>query len=190
MSEASEFQKGYSIPEIEKIRKEQKFKFDYTLIDIILLLLRADDKPIKGKTRQMKEIFLTLNQVFPKPMVQPVQFDKHLFGPYSEYVKDSIDHLIFTSRIDVIGKTKKTNVAIEIASKGSLYIENKYKKLPSQIIEVLKIKRKEWESHIPRGLLSLVYRDHKEYLEHAVLKNRYKPLDWSNIKQRPEKFDS
>jgi len=187
MSETSEFQKGYSIPEIEKIRKQQKFKFNYTLVDIILILLRADPEPIKGKTRQMKEIFLTLNQVFPKSMVQPVQFDKHLYGPYSEHVRDSIGHLIFTNRIDVIGKTKKNNVAIELASKGSLHIEDKYKKLPSEIIKLLKIKRKEWESHIPKGLLHLVYRDHKEYLENAILKNRYKPLDWSNIKQGPEK---
>ena len=187
MSETSEFQKGYSIPEIEKIRKDQKFKFDFTLIDIILFLLRSDPEPIKGKTRQMKEVFLTLNQVFPKPMVQPVQFDKHFFGPFSEYVKDTIDHLIFTSRIDVIGKTKKNNVAIEIASKGLLYIENKYKGLPSEITELLNIKRKEWESHIPRGLLHLVYREHKEYLENAILKNRYKPVDWSNIKQRYRK---
>jgi len=187
MSETSEFQKGYSIPKIEKIRQEQKFKFEYTLIDIILFLLRADSEPIKGKTRQMKEVFLALNQVFPKPMVQPVQFDKHLFGPFSEYVKDTIDHLIFTSRIGAIGKTKKNNVAIEIASKGSLYIENKYKELPSEIIELLNVKRREWESHIPRGLLHLVYRDHKEYLENAILKNRYKPVDWGNTEQRYEK---
>lgn len=190
MSETSEFQKAYSIPELEEIRKEQKFKFDYTLIDIILFLLRVDAEPIKGKTRQMKEIFLTLYQVFPKPLVQPVQFDKHLYGPYSEYVRDTINHLIFTSRIGVIGKTNKNNVSIEIASKGSKYIESKYKELPQDIVNLLKIKRKEWESHISYGILNLVYRDHKEYLENAILKNRYKPVDWSNIEQRPEKYDS
>lgn len=190
MSETSEFQKGYPISEIEKIRKEQKFRFDYTLTDIVLFLLRADEEPIKGKTRQMKEIFLTLYQVFPKTKVQPVQFDKHLYGPYSEYVKETIDHLIFTSKIDAIGKTNKNNVAIEIASKGSLYIEDKYKELPTNITNLLKIKRKEWESHIPSGMLNLVYRDHKEYLENAILKNRYKPLDWDNVEQRLEKYDS
>lgn len=190
MSETSEFQKGYSLEEIEQIRKEQKIKFDYTLTDAILFLLYADQEPIKGKTKQMKEIFLTLNQVLPKEKTQPVEFAKRQFGPYSEYVEDTIDHLIFTNRISTIGKRAKKNVAIEITPKGVLYIQDKFKKLSPQVQDLLRIKRKEWESHISAGILSLVYRDHRNYLENAILKNRYKPLDWKDIKQKPDKYDS
>jgi uncharacterized protein YwgA len=190
LSETSEFQKGYSLDEIEKIRKEQKIKFNYTLSDAILFLLYADEEPIKGKTKQMKEIFLTLNQVLPREKTQPVEFAKYQFGPYSEYVNETIDHLIFTNRISTIGKKAKKNVAIKIAPKGVLHIQGKFKKLPLEIQDLLRIKRKEWESHISSGILNLVYRDNKEYLENAILKNRYKPLDWKNKKQRPEKHDS
>ena len=76
MSETSEFQKGYSLEEIEQIRKEQKVKFDYTLTDAILFLLYADKEPIKGKTKQMKEIFLTLNQVLPKEKIVEIAMVK------------------------------------------------------------------------------------------------------------------
>ncbi|MDE1818378.1 MAG: hypothetical protein KGI19_07225 [Thaumarchaeota archaeon] len=183
MSETSEFQKGYSLDEIEKIRKEKRFKFEYTLADAILFLLYADEEPIKGKTKQMKEVFLTLNQVLPREKTQPVEFAKRQFGPYSEYVNETIDHLIFTNRISTIGKKAKNNVAIKIAPKGALYIQEKFKKLPIDTQNLLRTKRKEWESHIPSGILNLVYRDNKEYLENAILKKRYKPLDWSDTTQ-------
>lgn len=190
MSETSEFQKGYSLLDIEKIRKEQYIKFDHTLTDTILYLLYADPEPIKGKTKQMKEIFLTLYHIFPKEKMQPVQFEKRQFGPFSEYVDETIDHMIYTNLITPIGKKRKSNLAIKIAPKGAEYIQNKFKDLTPEIKNLIKIKRKEWESHISSGILNLVYRDHQEYLENAILKKRYSPLDWGDTKQRPTKYGS
>ena len=156
-------------------------------MDVILYLLRADPEPIKGKTKQMKEIFLTIYDVLPKETIQPVEFEKHNFGPYSEYVIDTLDTMIHSNLIETLGKRNKKNVAIKITPKGSEFIENKFSKLPSSMQNLIRQKRKEWESHISTGILNLVYRDHKDYLENAILKKRFTQVDWKDIEQRPKK---
>ena len=106
MSE-SRFQKEYTLDEIENRRQSQQYIFDHTLVDVILYLLRADAEPIKGKTKQMKEIFLTMYDVLPKETIQPVEFEKHHFGPYSEYVVDTLDTMIHSNLIETLGKRSK-----------------------------------------------------------------------------------
>jgi len=183
----SEFQKEYTLKEIENRRQSQQYVFEHTLTDVILYLLRADSEPIKGKTKQMKEIFLTMYDILPKETIQPVEFEKHHFGPYSEYVIDTLDTMIHSNLIETIGKRNKKNVAIKITPKGSEIIEKKFSKLPSDMRKLIKTKRKEWESHISTGILGLVYRDHKDYLENAILKKRFTQIDWKDTKQKPTK---
>lgn len=181
------FEKEFSIEEIESRRKVQQINFEHTLVDVILYLLKADPEPIKGKTKQMKEIFLTLHHILPKGTIQPVEFEKRQFGPFSEYVTDTLDTMINLNLIETIGKRNNNNVAIKITNKGEKQIHNKFSKLPDSTKNLIKQKRKEWESHISSGILNLVYRDHKDYLENAILKKRFSPLDWSNPKEKPKK---
>lgn len=184
--EESELEKTYSLSEIEDLRRDYKFDFKHTLSDAILYLLFADDEPIKGKIKQMKEVFMALYDLFPKDAFQPVYFRKHKFGPYSEEVENTIDHLVFTNYISVDGKRNTKNFAIDLTKKGTKHVQPKFILLPKTTQKLLAKKRKEWDTHISTGILNLVYRDYAEYLENSVFKKRYAGLNWDDVKQRPE----
>lgn len=184
--ENPELEKSYSLEEIEDLRKEHKFDFKHTLSDAVLYLLFADDEPIKGKIKQMKEVFMALNDLLPRDSFQPVYFRKHKFGPYSEEVENTIDHLVFTNYIVVDGKRNTKNFAIDLTQKGTKHIQPKFILLPETTQKLLSKKRKEWDTHISTGILNLVYRDYAEYLENSVFKKRYAGLDWDNDEQKAE----
>ena len=133
----------------------------------------------------MKEVFLALNQIFLNQGVQPVYFKKHRFGPYSQEVEHTIDQLLFTNFISVSGRKNTKDFAIGLTEKAGERIKSKYDKLPENIQKLLKQKRVEWDTHIPQGILKLVYRDYEEFLENSVFKKRYQKLDWDDIEQRP-----
>lgn len=171
----------------EQIRKE-KIDFKYTLSDAILFLLYSDRKPIKGRIKQQKEVFLALNLVLDKIPIQPVFFKKHRFGPYSEEVEHTIDQLVFSNHLKVSGGDKRSNqFSISISPNGMNYIKDKFNELPSNIQEKLEKSREEWDTHTPEGILNVVYTHYPDYLENSVLKNRYQPLDWDDDKQVPTK---
>jgi hypothetical protein len=175
------------LSEIDDLIKTGTRTFKYSLSDAILFLLYADSQPIKGKTRQMKEIFLMLTEVMNEQNVEHVNFERKRFGPYSEAVDYTIDQLVFSNYISVGGKKSSNDFAIEITQKARNYIKEKYGELPYHIRQTLERKRKEWDTHIPAGLLNLVYTRYPEYLEKSVFRKRYEPLDWKNDKQRPSK---
>jgi hypothetical protein len=185
MSQSSDSESYLS--EIDDLIKTGTRTFKYSLSDAILFLLYADSQPIKGKTRQMKEIFLMLTEVMNEQNVEHVNFEKKRFGPYSEAVDYTIDQLVFSNYISVGGKKSSNDFAIEITQKARSYIKEKYAELPYHIRQTLERKRKEWDTHIPTGLLNLVYTRYPEYLEKSVFRKRYEPLDWDNDKQRPSK---
>jgi hypothetical protein len=180
----TDIEKLYSISQVDSLIKAQKLSFRYSLSDVILFLLYADRHPIKGKVKQMKEIFLVLNETLFGESVQPVHFEKNRFGPYSEEVEYTIDQLVFLNLLSVNGKRNSKDFAIEITPKGISYIKRKYLELPVNIQQILKRKRAEWDTQIPQGLLKYVYTHYEEYLENSVFKERYEKLDWNNDNQR------
>ncbi|AJM91726.1 hypothetical protein [Nitrosopumilus piranensis] len=184
-------EKTFSLEELDNLRESQDADFKYTLSDVILFLLYAEkDYPIKGKIKQMKEVFLTLQQVFKNENVQPVFFRKYRFGPYSEEVENTIDQLAFLNLISLRGKKTSNNFAIEINDKGQKLIHEEFVKLPENIRNLLQAKRLSWDTHIPQGMLKLVYRDYEHFLENSVFKQRYQTLDWNDETQRPLEYDS
>jgi uncharacterized protein YwgA len=178
---------GLTLQEIDNLIQTEKIDFSYTLSDAILFLLYADRKPIKGKIKQQKEVFLALKLVLDKLPLQPIHFKKHRFGPYSEEVDHTIDQLVFSNHLEVAGKKTSNDFAIQISPNGMSYIKNKFNQLSPEIQEDLQRKREQWDTHSPQGILNVVYTHFPEYLENSVLKNRYEQLDWTNDKQEPPK---
>jgi len=187
MSE-SEYDKTLTRQEIDELIRTETIDFKYTLSDAVLFLLYADRKPIKGKTKQQKEVFLALKLVLDKIPIQPVPFRKHRFGPYSEEVEYTIDQLVFSNYLKVSGGDKRSNqFSINISPNGMNYIKDKFNELPKDIQEKLHKSREEWDTHTPEGILNVVYTHFPEYLKNSVLKNRYQVLDWNDENQVPEK---
>ena len=188
MTNDSHVERFYSVPEIDDMIKTKDFPdFKYSLSDSIMFLLAARNKPIKGKTRQMKEVFLALGEVLLKERVQPVQFIKHRLGPYSEEVEYVIENLIASNYVSTSGRKTEGDFAIKLTPKGLQHIEAKYNNLAEGTRKLLVRKRQEWDTFISQGILKLVYTHYSDYLEHSVYKHRYEKLDWDNDNQRPEK---
>ena len=185
MGDTGTYNKLYSLSEIDEIIKNQKDEIEFTIGDVVLLLLYADEEPIKGKIRQMKEVFLALKEILPKKNFQPVMFEKKQFGPYSEEVEHTIEQLTFANYVEIIGNKISNDFVLKITSKGALHIKKKFDSLPENIQIGLKQKREEWDSFIPSGIIHYVYIHNEEFLENSVLKNRYKKLDWADEKQKP-----
>src|SRR5688500_5298521 len=98
---------GSSISEIDNLIKTRKSNFKYSLSDAILFLLYADREPIRGKIRQMKEVFLMLTEIMNYEKIEPVHFEKKFFGPYSDKVEFVISQLAFSNYVNVSGKKGK-----------------------------------------------------------------------------------
>jgi|GEM_PF-3254348 len=184
MEEKSLAEKFYTVSEVDALIKQQTKDFKYSLFDVVLLLLYADKDPIKGKIRQMKQVFLALKEVLPKSTTQPVIFKRKQFGPHSEEVEFAIDHLVFSNYVSVHGKKTTNDFSIQIGQKGIEYIKNKFDELPTKIQDTLKEKRHEWDTFTPTGIVNYVYIHNKDFLENSVLKKRHQ-VDWSNTNQLP-----
>lgn len=179
--------KLYSLRELDEMIRRQKEDFTYSLADSILFLLYAHNKPIRGKIKQMKEVFLMLNEVLQDQNVQPVYFEKKQFGPYSDAVEFTIEHLISWNYLESAGRKRSKDFAIALTPKGREYISRKFHELPESKRELLRKRRIEWDTHIPSGIMNIVYTHYDEYLENSVLKKRYEILDWGDDKQEPMK---
>ena len=179
-----------TLSKIDELIKNESTNFTYTLSDVILFLLYASRKPIRGKIKQQKEIFLALKLVLNTLQIQPIHFKKHKFGPYNEEVENTIDQLVFSNNLSVTGKKSSNDFAIEISPSGMKRIKNKFDKLPDIIKKDLALKREQWDMHSSPGILNVVYTHFPEYREKSVLKKRYERLDWDNDEQVPKKDDN
>lgn len=175
------------LQKLDKLIQTGDTNFSYTLSDVILFLLYADRKPIKGRIKQQKEVFLALKLVFNELSVQPIHFKKYRYGPYSEEVGNTIDQLVFSNHLEVSGKKISNDFAVQISPNGMNYIKNKFNELSNDIKKNLQHKREQWDTHSTQGILNIVYTHFPMYREKSVLKNRYGQLDWTDDKQVPMK---
>jgi len=187
LSDVGTYNKLYSLSEIDEIIKTQKEEIRFTIGDVVLFLLYADNEPIKGKIRQMKEVFLAFKEIFPAKGFQPVVFEKRQFGPYSEEVEHTIEQLTFSNYVEIQGNKQSNDFILKLTPKGASFIKQKFVNLPKKIQDALKQKREEWDSFIPSGIIHYVYIHNEEFLENSVLKNRYRKIDWTNENQVPKK---
>lgn len=163
----------YSLQEIDEMADQLARKITFTLEDVLLLLLYADPRPIEGKTRLMKEVFLALNEVLPKDEAERVDFRPHRFGPYTERVYAAADRLAFTNRAQITVDKNQGGHSIAITPKGRAHIGARFNALPARTRERLAQKRFEWDTLTPAGIRDYVYTHYREYLENALLKGRF-----------------
>lgn len=167
----------YTLSEIDDVILGQVGSVRLTTADVVLLLLYAEPRPIQGKIRQMKQVFLALREILPEADVEPVAFEPRQFGPYSKQVENTIEQLVFANYAAISGKSHH-DYRLTITPKGRAYIAGKFDSLPHRIREKLAQKRREWDTLTPKGMMHYVYVHNPKYLENAILKNRYKDMDW------------
>lgn len=170
----------FSISNIDKIIERNPDAPKFTLADVILILLYSDkNNALVGKTKQMKEIFLTLIEL-QTLKAEKIKFDFHRFGPHSEDVEDTIDNMLFSNYISAVGSKNENNFGIKITNKGAKYIGKAFEELPDTTKQLLSNKREDWDTLTSTGVINYVYTHYPEYLVKSVFKKRYAPINWDN----------
>ena len=122
-------------------------------------------------------MFLALREILPETDVEPVKFEPKQFGPYSEDVEDTIEQLAFANYVAISGGSRR-DYRLSITPKGRAYIAGRFNALPAAVREKLAQKRREWDTLTPTGIMHYVYVHNPKFLENAILKKRYKDMDW------------
>lgn len=125
--------------------------------------------PIRSKTKLQKLLFLFSN-VFEK-FKDPLDFEPHLFGPYSETVDYVLDDLRKLDLIEKIGSHYR------LSSKGiDTYNRIQNKEIKEHMRIVLEDFKEFLNDLTQEELLAFVYVTYPEYIEEAAM--------WNEIKEK------
>lgn len=140
--------------------------------EIILLLLGIiPDKPIKGKTMLIKQIFLTEKDIFDND-VQELKYIAHKFGPHSFMIDNMLRNMEF------IGMIKKTKNNYSITEKGLIGFNKIKQHLDLNKLNKLKHYRIAWDELGMDRVLNLVYTKYPKYTNKSIIKHRYQVIKW------------
>lgn len=173
---ASDTTKFYNYEEAKKVFAELKIK-EFSLRDLIMILLYAQEKPIHGRILLMKELFLLYKEILSKKTENP-KFVPYRFGPYSFHLTEIVSYLQIGGYLTVSGKRNSKNESFRITNKGIKHISPIYKQIPTQTRKVIERQRKGWDQLGTHGILNYVYQNYKDYKTKSIIKNRYKDIDW------------
>lgn len=145
----------------------------------ILLLLAVTDKPIYGRIKLFKELFLLEKEVFNKnSYLEHMQFVPYRFGPYSFRVGHLLEDLEMLGLILRKGKKNTGDESFSITEKGRKYIARLFDELPKDLLEEVKKRRIGWDELGSDGILRYVYQHYPEYKQKSELKEKYKTITW------------
>lgn len=156
----------------------------YTISDIILFSLYAQDKSVRGRTLLIKEIFLMEQEIFKDQKAQDCRFVPYYYGPYSFHVANKLNHLIIAGFIQTKPvKGRKLNEYI-LTKKGERFIAKKYRSLPPKIREKMENLRMALDQFGSTKILNAIYLDQKyrKYVIKSKIGNRYKLVTWGKNK--------
>ena len=139
-----------------------------TAEDVILLLLRADPHPIRGREALAAQVYLAVTGPLARSGVEPIAFRRGRGGrPRSAHVELALEHLAFTKNVDVsVGRGGRDGADITITAKGRRRIAGSHKSLPAAARSALARKRAEWAVDAPECRMEdATYVHNRELLE-------------------------
>ena len=124
-----------------------------TAEDVILLLLRADPHPVRGREALTAQVYLAVTGPLARSGVEPIAFRRGRGGrPRSAHVELALEHLAFTKNVEVSGGRGRRGdggAEIAITAKGRKRIAGNHKSLPAATRSALARKRAEWAGAAP-----------------------------------------
>ena len=121
-----------------------------TVDDVVLLLLYADPRPMRGRDSQVRQVLLAATGVLRGSGVEPALFRGGRAGPSAAHVDDAVEQLVFSNRVRMSGDRGSRDFAIEITPRGRTAIREKYESLPPAVRGELSQRRAEWDAPQPR----------------------------------------
>jgi len=166
---------------IKRMRREGKLVL--TLPDVVLLLLAAQrDKPIYSRIVLFKEVFLTYKEILSnykdRIITEDPGFFGYKFGPYSYNLVEVLEQLSWSGYIIRRGRRSTRTETFLVTEAGVKRVKELMEKLPEELLDEIKAKRKGWDQLGVDGILRYVYTKYPEYKRESVLKNKYKELIW------------
>ena len=111
-----------------------------TVEDVILLLLHADPRPMRGRVGLAAQVFLAVTEVLGGLGVEPGIFSWPRRGPRrDDRVRRALEELAFTGNVAVSGGGE-----ISITARGLKRAEKQRARLPAPVMDDLARKRAEW----------------------------------------------
>ena len=118
--------------------------------DVVLLLLRADPRPVRGADALAWLACLAAAGPLAESGVEPVAFRRGRGGrPRSGHVDRALGQLAFTGNVAVSGGQARAGAAVTITSRGRSRIAGKYGRLPAAARSALARARAEWAAPAP-----------------------------------------
>ena len=163
-----------------------------TIEDIVLLILHADPRPVKGLSRLAGEVLLALKEVLTGPDVEPAVFEGGPGGPRSADVERALDSLAFSNSVRVSGGGNGDAGAMqfEIAPRGRARIKKKWNALPARTRHTLEQKRAEWDAAAEPASLEGAYIHNAALLEGASRAAPASGRDGRRTTERPPASDA
>ncbi len=142
----------YTVGEIDEAIRRTSCDIDLTVEDVILILLRADPRPVQGLPALVRQVFLALTTVLAGCRVEPVSFCGTASGPRSGHVEGDAEQLLFSRNIEIAGGGEGPGAEIAITPRGRDRIRKAYEALPAGTRSELSRKRAEWAESAPAAI--------------------------------------
>ena len=117
-----------------------------TVEDVVLLLLYADPRPMRGGGGPVRQALLAAAGVLRELGVEPALFGGGPAGPRSAHIDAAIGDLVFSNKVRMSGDRESLRLGIEITPRGRDAIRERYESLPPAVRIKLSQKRAEWDA--------------------------------------------
>ena len=134
----------------------------FTISDLVLVILGAQDKPVHGKTLLMKELFLLHKEVIKDASSNP-RFVKGRLGPHSWHIENALRMLHEGGVLDRRRFQNSSVESFQLTPKGVKMAEKVLRKMYKSDQRLVSSKRKGWDQLGERGALNYIYTKYPEY---------------------------
>lgn len=152
---------------------------EFSIDDLVVLVLAAQEPPVHGRIMLMKEAFLLYKEVLKDRASDPC-FVKYRHGPHSFHIAELLNTLHADGILDRRGRRNSNSESFRLTQKGRKMAAGAMGRLSGKERGLVSEKRMGWDQLGVRGMLNYVYAKYPEYKEKSALKNRYKDVAWGN----------
>lgn len=152
---------------------------EFSIDDLVVLVLAAQEPPVHGRIMLMKEVFLLYKEVLKDRASDPC-FVKYRYGPHSFHIAELLNTLHADGILERRGRKNSNSESFQLTPKGEKTAAEAMGKLSGKERRLISEKRMGWDQLGVHGMLNYVYTKYPEYKEKSVLKNRYKDVAWGN----------
>lgn len=176
MSTTSDKTKIYNHKKASKIFQNLKTT-KFSLQDMIMILLFAQDKPVHGRTLLIKELFLLYMRQLSDDAQNP-KFVPYRLGPYSFHLMETVSTMNLNGYLQVKGRKNSNAESFSLTDKGKKNAKKVFNKLGKETKNSVIEKRKGWDQLGTDGILNYVYTHYPKYKKNSIFKKRYKDIIW------------